>query len=113
MQPIANYPAMDCRALIRERAVVQAWKQHHGEMNAYMADQASTMGSLDAMTSILSALGSAVDPRMAGMYQANDQMSRNTTAQVQTSQAQAAAHEAGLNRRQAALGQLIQVKGCT
>ena len=112
MRPVGHYATMDCRQLQSELNAVSAWERHHTEMNAYMEDQASFMKTMDALGAVLGAVGSAVDPSMSGMYQANTKSSSLATAQVESSQSQAAAHQAGLAKRQVALGQLMSIKGC-
>lgn len=112
MRPIENYAYMDCQQLNIELGAVSTWEKHHTDMNTYMQDQASFMQSMDVIGAVLGAVGSAVDPSMSGVYQANTKSSTLATAQVESSQAQAAAHQAGLAKRRGALGNLMAINGC-
>lgn len=112
MRPVNHYANMDCRQLNSELVAVSTWERHHADMNAYMEDQASFMKSMDAIGAVLGAVGSAVDPSMSSMYQANTKSSTLATAQVENSRTQAAAHQAGLAKRREAIGQMLDIKGC-
>lgn len=113
MRPIDSYANLDCQQMSTEIAAVGTWQQHHSDMNAFMEKQASSMRMMDGLGSILTAVGSAVDPSMAGMYEESNKSSALATAQTENAQAQAAAHQAGLAKRQTALKQLFAIKGCS
>lgn len=112
MRPIENYAYMDCQQLNLELGAVSTWEQHHTDMKTYMEGQASFMKSMDTVGALLGAIGSSVDPSMSSLYEANTKSSTLATAQVENSQAQAAAHQAGLAKRRNALGKLMEIKGC-
>ncbi|MDZ4124979.1 MAG: hypothetical protein U1E02_12490 [Hydrogenophaga sp.] len=112
MSPIDNYANMDCQQLNTELKAVSTWENHHTDMNTYLKDTSSFMQTMDVIGAVLGAVGSAVDPSMSGMYQANTKSSTLATAQVESSQAQAAAHQAGLAKRRSALGKLMAINGC-
>lgn len=113
MSPIASYANMNCQQLNTELGAVSTWENHHADMNTYMQDTSSFMQSMDVIGAVLGAVGSAVDPSMSGVYQANIQSSTLATAQVESSQAQAAAHQAGMAKRRGALGKLMAIKSCS
>lgn len=112
MRPVQSYSYLNCDQLNLELGAVSTWEQHHAEMNDYMQNQASFMQNMDSMTAILTAIGSSVDPTMAGVYQQNNQASSLATAQTENAQAQAAAHQAGLVKRRSTLEQLRVIKQC-
>ncbi|MDQ8037264.1 MAG: hypothetical protein REI12_07575 [Pedobacter sp.] len=112
MRPIESYANLDCQQMGSEITAVSTWQQHYTDTNVFMEKQASSMRIMDTFGSVLTAVGSAVDPSMAGMYQESNKSSALATAQTENAQAQAATHQAGLSKRQSALKQLFAIKGC-
>lgn len=112
MQSVESYADMSCQQLSSELKVVGMWEQHHAEMNTYMEDSASFMQSMDVISAVLGAVGSAVDPSMAGMYQANTKASSLSTAQVETAQGKAEALHAQMAKRRSVLRQVMAIKRC-
>lgn len=112
MQPVESYADMSCQQLNSELGAVGMWEQHQAEMNTYMKDSASSMQSIDILVAALGAVGAAVDPSMAGMYQANTQASAQSTAQVETAQGKAEALQAQMAKRRSVLGQVMAIKQC-
>lgn len=112
MRPIQNYAYLECPQISIELSAVSTWEQHHADTEAYMQKTASFMSSMDMLSGMLGAIGGQLDPSMASIYQASAQNDKLTTAQVEASQAESAAHKAGLAKRRAALEQLYAIKKC-
>lgn len=112
LSPLGTYANMDCQQLYIELGTVNSWIQHQTDMNAYMREEASSSKTLESFGAVLGAIGSSADPSMAGTFAANSRSAKAATAQFESYQAQAAAHQEGLVRRQAAVGKLMEVKGC-
>lgn len=112
MRPIESYASLDCQQMGDELSSVGTWQQHHADTNAFMEKQASSMRMMDGLSAVLTAVGSAVDPSMAGMYEENNKSSALATAQTENAQAQAAVHQSGLAKRKLALRQLFAIKEC-
>jgi hypothetical protein len=112
MGPIESYVSMNCTQLGAERDRVNAWQKHYTELNAFNAEEVSSMRTIGAFGSFITALGSVVDPSMASMYSENQKSSDLATSQMENAQAKAAVQEQGITNRQTALKQVMALRKC-